>query len=328
MFQQLRSHSLSLQILLPILAFLPYILFIFTGDFPELKTHNAQGWIYHNWQLLLGERPWLLMIMGWALNILIAFSLYWLNIRFEIVGKRTVYIAFLFCLMVFTPLGFHSFHPGMLGGVFLLISLIFLFQVYHQKEKQGYLFNAGFFWGLACLLYPPLLAMIPMYFLGARFVRYNMGRDLILLIAGFSVPVWIWSGFTYLNGQFNYQWLSFLQWFDLRTTWPPEFPGNQLLWLLFILFIGLALALNINLFRVKKDIGRRVLTFMGQLIWLCPLIFLVFERVSIEILWLALVPISFLFSVAAFNSRRPFLTDLIFTFFFILMVFFQIKTIL
>ena len=328
MFQHLRSHSLSLQILLPILAFLPYLIFFFIAEIPQPNTHNAQGWIYNNWLMGLDHKPWLFLLLGWALNLLTAYSLYWLNIRFEVIGKRTVYISFLFSVLALTPLGFHTVHPGMLGGVFLLISLVFLFFIYHHNQTQAYLFNAGLFWGLSILVYPPFLAMLPLYLLGARFVRYTRGRDFILLITGLLTPVWIWVAFSYLSGEINFQWLSVLQWAELRKTWPPEFPGRPLLWYLLIGFIGLVLLLNLNLFRVKKDVGRRVLTLMGQLIRLCHAILLIFERVSIEVLWVALVPITFLLSVAAFNSRRPIVSDLIFICFFIFMILFQLNLVI
>ncbi len=325
MFQQLRSYSLSLQLLLPIIAFLPYLVFLFVADIPQPVTHNAQGWFYHNWQEGIMQKPWLFFVLGWLLNMITAYGLHWINIRFEVLGKRTVYVSFLFSLLALTSLGFHSFHPGMLGGILLFISLVFLFLIYHRSKTQAYLYNAGLFWGLSVLVYPPFLAMLPLYFLGARFVKSTRWNDYVLLFAGFITPIWIWAAYAYLKGYLNFQWLSLLQWVEIQKTWPPEFPGNQLLWHLFFVFLILVLLYNMNLYRVKKDVGRRVLTLMSQLIWLCTAIFLIFERVSIEIFWVALIPLSFLFSVAAFNSRKPFVSDLIFTGFFIFMIIFQIK---
>ena len=325
MFQQLRSHSLLLQLLLPVFAFLPYLIFFFTPDIPTPVTHNAQGWIYHGWHEGINSKPWLFMILGWAFNLVIAYSLYWLNIRFEIIGKRTVYVSFLYCLLIFSPIGFHSFHPGMLGGIFILISLIFIFLIYHSKRTQAYIFNAGFFWGLAVIIYPPLILMLPLYILSARFVKYTRLKDFVLLFAGLMSPIWIWLAIIYLKGDFQFQWLSILQWTEIRKTWPPEWPGLPLLWYLFIGFISLVLIFNFNQYRVKKDVGRRVLTIISQLIWLCPIIFLLFERVSVEILWLALIPMSFLFSVAAFNTRNPWKADLTFLGFLLFMIAFQLN---
>src|SRR5210317_1304748 len=108
MFQQLRSHSFSLQLLLPVIAFLPYIVFIITGEVTEPVKHNAQGWIYHTWFVGIANKPWLFLILGWVFNLVTAYSLYWLNIRFEIIGKRTVYLSFFYCLLILAPLGFHS----------------------------------------------------------------------------------------------------------------------------------------------------------------------------------------------------------------------------
>lgn len=328
MFQQLRSHSFSLQLLLPVIAFLPYVIFIITGDVPEPITHNAQGWIYHNWLVSISNKPWLFLVLGWIFNLVTAYGLYWLNIRFEIVGKRTVYVSFLYCLLILSPLGFHSFHPGMLGGIFILFSLIFIFLIYHSKKTQAFLFNAGFFWGMGVVIYPPFFLMLPLYILSARYVKTTRLKDFALLFAGLAAPILLWLAIIYLKDGLEFQWLSLLQWVEIRKTWPPAIPGRPLLWYLFFGFIFLILLFNFNQYRVKKDVGRRVLTIIGQMIWLNPLIFLVFERVSVEILWVAMVPMSFLFSVAAFNTRDPWKSDLIFIGFLIFMIVFQLNLIL
>jgi len=327
MFQQLRSPSFSLQLLLPVIAFLPYLIFFFI-DIPEPITHNAQGWIYHNWYIGISEKPWLFLILGWVFNLVIAYSIYWLNIRFELIGKRTVYVSFFYCLLVLAPLGFHSLHPGMLGGMFILFSLIFLFFVYHSKQTQANIFNSGFFWGMAVIIYPPFILMFPLYILSARYVKSTRLKDFILLFTGLIVPILIWGAIIFLKGDFHFQWLSVLQWAEIRTTWPPSLPGLPLLWYLFFGFIFLILMFNVNQYRVKKDVGRRVLTIMVQLIWLSLAIFIVFERVSIEILWVAMVPLTFLFSVAAFNTKNYWKSDMVFIVFLIFMIVFQLNLVL
>lgn len=324
MFRQLRSHSLPLQILLPVLAVLPYLIFIFLVDIPEPNTHNAQGWIYSQWKEGIDSHPWLFMILGWTLNILTAFSLNWLNIRFELIGRRTVYISFFYSLLVFTPLGYHTFHPGMLGGLLILLSLIFIFLVYHSSKTQAYIFNAGFFWGLAVIIYPPYLLFLPLYILSARYVKSTRLKDFLLLFAGLLSPVWIWISIVYLKGQLGYQWLSVLQWAEIRQTWPPELSGEHLLWYLFFSFLILTLMMNFRLYRVKKDVGRRVLTILGQIIWISPLIFLIFERVSVEILWVVFIPVSFLLSVADENSHNKWKSDLVFIGVLLFMIAFQL----
>ncbi len=327
MFKQLRSPSFSLQLMLPVIAFFPYLIFFFV-DIPEPIKHNAQGWIYHTWYIGIGHKPWLFLILGWLFNLVTAYSIYWLNIRFEIIGKRTVYVSFLYCLMILSPLGFHSFHPGMFGGMFILFSLIFIFLIYHSKQTQAYIFNAGFFWGMAVIIYPPFILLFPLYVLSARYVKSTRLKDFILLFTGLIVPILIWGAIIFLRGDFHFQWLSVLQWAEIRKTWPPSLPGRTLLWYLFFGYIFLILIFNANQYRVKKDVGRRVLTIMGQMIWLCPLIFLVFERVSIEILWLAIVPLTFLFSVAAFNIKNQWKSDLVFFGFLIFMIVFQLNLVL
>ena len=327
MLQQLRSHSLSLQILLPLLAVLPYVIFIFNADLPDPVIHNAQGWLYHKWSLGITSRPWLFMALGWMINLLTAFSLYWLNIRFEVCGRRTVYISYLFGMIVLAPMGFHYFHPGMLGGLIVIFSLIFIFLVYHSSQTQAYIYNSGLFWGIAVLIYPPFIVLLPVYILSARYVKSTSFKDFLLLFTGFFTPVLIWMGLVFLKGEFRFQWLSLQQWFEFRKSWPPDLPGYDLIWYLFLGYIILMLFLNFGLYRVKKDVGRRVLTIIGQLIWVCPLAFLLFERVFVGILWFAMIPVAVMVSVAAFYSRDTWKADLIFIGFFLFMLAFQLNLI-
>ena len=328
MLRQLRSHSLPLQILLPLLAFLPYMVFILSGSLPETYTHNAQGWIYTNWKEGIEARPWVYMTLGWALNLLTAYILNWINIRFEVTGRRTVFISFFYSLLIFTPLGYHLFHPAMFGGLFILISLIFIFLIYHSKQTQAYIFNAGFFWGLASIIYPPFIIFLPLYILSARYVKSTRPKDFLLLFAGLLTPVWIWLSIIWLRGDIKFQLLSIGQWAEFRKTWPPELAGDHLLWYLFFAYIFIILILNFRLYRVKKDVGRRVLIIFGQLLWISPLIYFLFERVSVELLWITFIPAAFLFSLADENSRTKWKTELAFIGFILFMIAFQLNIIL
>jgi hypothetical protein len=328
MLRQLRSHSLPLQILLPFLAILPYLVFFFIKDIPYPEMHNAQGWFYNSWKNSLVDSPWLFMSIGWALNLVTAYTLNWINIRFEITGRRTVYVAYFYSLIAFTPLSYHIFQPAMLGGFLLLVSLIFIILVYHSKQSQAFLFNAGFFWGLASLVYPPFVALLPLYILSARYVKSTRFRDFVLLFTGFISPVWIWLSYQWLWGDIRFQWLSIGQWAEFRKTWPPELSGGNLLSYLFFAYLVIILLINMRLYRVKKDVGRRVVTIFGQLLWISPIIFLLFERVSVDILWITLIPSALLFSLADENSRSKWKTDLAFAGFMIFMILFQLNLIL
>jgi len=179
--------------------------------------------------------------------------------------------------------------------------------------------------GLAFLCFPPFLVLIPIFFLAIARLKQPGIRDFIIFIFGFLAVVWIYVAILFLNGSLGYEWTSITQWFELRHTWPIPLSGSRPIQFAWFIWIMLMLPMALVVSRSKKDVGRRVNSVLIQFLWLTPLLLILFERVSFEIWGLLSVPMAVLFSLAVMNTRKNWISNLMFLSLLIFMILFQLE---
>jgi len=304
MFRALKSQNISLQIILPILALIPIILVFFLPELPLNAGHNAQGWFYGITNRGWLDAPVLMSIFAYIPLILISTWLFWFNIRFEIIGERTISNSFFYLVLCLTPINLHFFHPGLLAAVLIFIGFNIVFGLYEKPKAMAAIFNSGFVFGLAILVYPPSVFFFPIFIVAIGVMKSVEPKDIVSLLIGIIGPIWLWIGWLILKGELGYEWAGFKQWFEVRSSWPPFIGTNRTLIIVWLSWILMYLVLSVRLYRSRKDVGRRILSALFQFVWMGPAIFLIFEKVSIEIWWFMALPVSMLFSLAVFNARR------------------------
>lgn len=328
MFSALKTQRVSLQIAMPILAFLPFLSFLLVPDTRLTFVHNAQGFANSLFRTALTEMPLGLLFGSWAVVLIFGVILFFLNIRFEILGQRSVIISYMFFILVTTPLVTIYLHPGGVAALFLFIGLLFIFGIYHHDRPLPQILNSGIFFGVAVLIYPPYLLFFPVYWLAIARMKQPVGRDFLVSMMGFLIPVWLYGCYLFLSHQLAYEWTSFNQWFEIRSSWPPVLKGNsklQFIWLLWLLFL---LPMAFSAARSRKDAGRRVISVLNQFLWMGPLLILILERVSFEIWSLVSLPLAVLFSMAVMNARRMWMSNLLILTLMVFLVWFQIDRLL
>jgi len=325
MFNALKSQRISLQILLPFIGFLPFIGLVIWPASGIPETHNVQGWLYSTYRELLASSPRLLLYGSFAITALFSSYLFWVNTRFELTGSRTVLLSYMFLFVVCTPLYNSYLHPAFLGILIIFIGLTSIFGIYHRSQHLTKIFNGGMAFGLAFLCFPPFLVLIPIFFLAIARLKQPGIRDFIIFIFGFLAVVWIYVAILFLNGSLGYEWTSITQWFELRHTWPIPLSGSRPIQFAWFIWIMLMLPMALVVSRSKKDVGRRVNSVLIQFLWLTPLLLILFERVSFEIWGLLSVPMAVLFSLAVMNTRKNWISNLMFLSLLIFMILFQLE---
>jgi len=311
MFPALKSQRISMQILLPIIGFLPFLSFIIVPGSDLFFVHNAQGFSYNLYRESLSESPNLLILGSYLLVILFSSILFIINIRYDILGQRSVILSYFYLFLVCTPMVNMYLHPAGLGGLLLFAGLLFLFSIYQKERPLPIILNAGILYGLSALIYPPYLLFFPVFWLAIARMKQPSWRDFAVIIMGFLIPVWIYGSYLFLNHRLAYEWISILQWFEFRQSWSLVLPGNSTIHLIWIVWLILMLPVAITVARSRKDAGRRIISVLVQLLWMGPLIILLFERVSLEIWGLISIPMAVLFSQAVVNSRKKFTSRLL-----------------
>lgn len=328
MLSALKSQRVSMQILMPFIGFLPFLSFIIVPGSDLTFVHNVQGISYNLFRGALAESPNLLIIGSYILVITFSSFLFVVNIRFEILGQRSVILSYLYLFLVCTPMANIYLHPAGIGGLLLFGGLLFLFGIYHSEKPLPRILNAGILFGIATLIYPPFLIFFPVFCLAIARMKQPAGRDFAVIIIGFIIPVWLYGTQLFLHDKLGYEWISLKQWFEIRHTWPPALPGNSKLHLIWIIWLLLMLPMTIAVARSRKDVGRRMVSVLVQFLWLGPLIFILFEKVSYEIWGLVCLPLAVLFSMAIMNSRSRWLSVILIVPVILFLLWFQIDRLL
>ncbi|PPK87343.1 hypothetical protein CLV84_0283 [Neolewinella xylanilytica] len=95
---------------------------------------------------------------------------------------------------------FHLFDPQQVNLVFLLLSIGALGSTYKSMTSAVARFNAGFWLGLAALLEPTYLLLIPGFFLGISIFRTADLPSLAQLLGGTLVVYFLAAVYAYLRG--------------------------------------------------------------------------------------------------------------------------------
>ena len=91
---------------------------------------------------------------------------------------------------------FHSFYylEGLsLAQIFLVLTVFQLFRLSQNEDGRRTVFNAAFFFGIACTFYPVLFIGLPFLFWMVWVMRPFVLRESALLVMGFLVPL-LYSG--------------------------------------------------------------------------------------------------------------------------------------
>lgn len=95
---------------------------------------------------------------------------------------------------------FHYFDPQQLNIIFLLLSLGALGSTYKSLTPDVARFNAGFWLGIAGLLEPTYLLLLPVFFVGISIFRTGDLRSLTQLLVGTLVVYFLAAVYAYMQG--------------------------------------------------------------------------------------------------------------------------------
>ncbi len=166
----------------------------YRGGFLQFLIQLAEGQSYWAWTGFL------------LLCLLQAFLLNNLADSYKL-SRRPSYIpaiSYLLCLFILPNSGQVS--AALLANFPLLIAMVSLFQAYDKKNSVKDVFNGAFCISLAALIYAPLWWQLPIYLLIWLSLRSFNAKELIIVLSGFFVPVFLLGTYWYVNNGFADWW--------------------------------------------------------------------------------------------------------------------------
>ena len=133
---------------------------------------------------------WMTRILSLLLCGATGYFLIVLNNTFALIRMRaSVQTAIYFLLVTVCPT-LHQLHAGNVAAAALLASFFFLFRSYQQMQPSGMLFHTFVCLGVGSLLFPPLLYLIPLYWIGSYMFQSLTPRSFFASIVGLLLPYW------------------------------------------------------------------------------------------------------------------------------------------
>lgn len=328
MFGFIRSISFTTQVMIPILGLILFgIAWFLPGNLQSGNIYGngffyqpADGWLYQLWMGMASLPLWAQMVPSFLISILTAWLLVGSDMKNLLMGVRSYAIAYVFLFLLTSSGHFFLFHPAMLAGYFMVLSYRFLLDLYKEETGYSIVFAMGFSWGVAILLYPPVCLLIPAILIGLLLMVTTNWRHWLVSLMGITLPALLVGFFWFLIGDLDYEVITFSSWFKLRDNFLPVFISKDLFiaaWIGLILIWAIIATLKYR----NPKIQSRQLFQSNFLLFVSILLITVFlETVSVEILWLLIIPVSYMMTFWALKMEKGWLRDL---FFFSLLLFFS-----
>lgn len=320
MFGFIRSVSFTTQAMIPVLGLTLYaIAWFLPGNLVPGDSYGngffyqpSEGWLNVLSTEMVQLPLWAQMVPSFLITVLTAGLLVRTDMRDMLMGSRSYAIAYVFIFLATS--GGHSFlfHPAMLSGYFIVLSYRFVLDLYKKENGYSLVFGMGFSWGVALLLYPPALLLTPAIMIGLLLMIPTVWRHWLVAFLGIIIPSLLVAVLLFLLGSLENEGYSFLAWFKIRQIRLPEFILKEpfiAVWVGLILIWTFIASVN---YRNPRIQSRRLFQANFVLFVFILLMSASLETVTAEVLWLLVIPVSYLMTFWALRVRKGWLRDFFF----------------
>lgn len=202
-----------------------YVLLLHAASLVLDPVHSFEGptgalWLTlcENTQLCGGSTAQFISIMLVFIQALILNAI---TAQLRLYGEFNQFAGVAYVLLACLYPEFLLFSPILLGNTFFVFALFSVVHIHLQASSADWVFNTGFWIGLASLCYPPFLFLGIWAILGLSFLQRRKFRERIMLLLGAATPyIMVGSLYFYFDQwpfffeqQFgeSFAWLSFAQ---------------------------------------------------------------------------------------------------------------------
>jgi hypothetical protein len=252
------------------------------------------------------------LALNFVLVMIICFQLLQINARFSFVKERSFLPAYLYLFLTLALPGLRIFHPVYVAAIFLLLAINRIFASLEQPKAILNAFDAALFTGLASLFYIHAIVFLFMIPIGLYMLRLKtIWNEWVASFIGalipwiFILPLLIIAGgmriFRYFPDQFIF----------IKNNFYPENPFIIAFFAFYLLMILFASIFILRSYHTQKISSRRYYKILFYFFTFCNLLIL-FPPVSYEVIVLAAIPISFLFTNYLISVKRRRLANMLF----------------
>ncbi|MFO7938503.1 MAG: hypothetical protein R6U66_02015 [Bacteroidales bacterium] len=261
----------------------------------------------------LQTHTWFDSLFPFLLLLVVAFMLVRINRKYILLNERTYLPALFFVLMSGAWLQVQGSHPVwlVLLPMFLLIDK--LFQLYRSAYALGALFMAGFYIALGSLFYVPFLFYLLLVYVALVLLRPFIGREWLVPLLGLATPyLFVFTYYYAFTENFDHYAIVVLNNLDYYFQWPQLNLYYQIYVGLMLFLVAIASLVMVGSLRAKKVRTRKFYELFLWIFILSVAQYLLLPNVGVEVLLIAILPTTFIFTEYMYHTRRKWSVALFF----------------
>jgi hypothetical protein len=274
---------------------------------------------------LIGTNPLPGIVFSIALVALMAFLIVNLNTSLFFINERTFLPAFIYILISGLIPQFQLLNPAIFSAMFLMLAIRRIMEAYRVQGTAYSFFDAGLLIGTGSLFYANLIWFSILLIIGLALLRTGDIKEIAISVIGLATPYFLTFGIYYILGKDLNELMSLIEYnlFGKQT-----FYVYTPLMIVALSLIGFSIVLSIiyliMLMNAKKIQARKTFSL---LIWVFVIslgIYVLFPSVSMEMMWLMGIPISYFLTHYFIFIKRKVVPEVLFSFLIVLILLIQI----
>ncbi len=270
---------------------------------PAAETWNTMP-MYHFVFDNLIEHPRLATVIAMLIFSASAILLVRLNAKYFLIDDRSFMPATIFILMAGSFTELHQLNPVLIGTLFLLITIMILFNGQEDKPDSYRIFNASLVLGAGSLFYLNLIWFIPLIWLTILVLRPLRWRELVYpivvyMIISLFLITYYWVALDDLN--------LLVDILRNNLASPDDYSiydSNWIILIAYLLFLVIVASIYLlRKFQAKKNVIRKLYQVFF-IVFLYSILFdLIVTKMMLEVFYILAIPASYLLS-NFFHQRR------------------------
>jgi hypothetical protein len=307
------------------------LLLVWASAFVKLQGHFSLYFdlypmpLYGILSALIGTNPMPGVVFTLSLVALMAFFMVNLNTTLFFIDKRTLLPAVIYILLSGLFPQFQLLNPAIFAAMFLMLAIRKIMETYRTQGVAYSSFDAAILISIGSLFYANLIWFGLLIIIGMLLLRTGSIMEVVISFIGLLTPYVLTFGIYYVSGNDLKELLSVLEYnlfgkpdsyvFTSLTTVALAFGG------LITLFSLIHLYLVMN---TKKIKSRKTFYLLSWLFIISILVYIVLPSVSVEIIWITGIPVSFFLTHYFIFLRKKIIPEIIFSVLFVIILVIQV----
>ena len=274
---------------------------------------------------VIGTHPLPGILFTLSIVSLVAFLMANLNTSLFFINERTYLPAVIYILLSGLFPEYQLLNPAIFGAIFLMLAITRLMAAHRVPGVAYSFFDAGILIGTGSLFYANLIWFGLIVFVGMYILRTGNITEIFISVVGLITPFVMTFGIYYLLGYDLKNLISILE-FNLLNK-PDSYVFTRLT-IATISFISLGILVSmahlLMLINTKKIRSRKTFYLLIWLFTIAIAVYIFLPSVSVEIVWIMAVPVSYFLSHFFVFVRKKLIPEIFFSVLFILIFVIQV----